>query len=72
MFQGHCSDFLITAPLWNQVQTTESHNTKATRRHGVFSVVPRHKVDHLCGLAVRVLGYRSGGPGSIPDTTKNK
>jgi hypothetical protein len=25
--------------------------------------------DRLCGLAIRVLGYRSGGPGSIPDTT---
>jgi hypothetical protein len=25
--------------------------------------------DRLCGLAVRVLGYRSGGPGSIPGTT---
>jgi hypothetical protein len=24
----------------------------------------------LCGLAVRVLGYRSGGPGSINGTTK--
>jgi hypothetical protein len=23
----------------------------------------------LCGLVVRVLGYRSGGPGSISDTT---
>jgi hypothetical protein len=31
------------------------------------------KVDRLCGLVVRVLGYRSGGPGSIPGTTrKNK
>jgi hypothetical protein len=28
--------------------------------------------DLLCGLVVRVLGYRSGGPGSIPDTTKKK
>jgi hypothetical protein len=28
--------------------------------------------DRLCGLVVRVLGYRSGGPGSIPGTTKNK
>jgi hypothetical protein len=28
------------------------------------------KVDRLCGLVVRVLGYRSGGPGSIPGTTK--
>jgi hypothetical protein len=29
-------------------------------------------VDRFCGLVVRVLGYRSGGPGSIPGTTKNK
>jgi hypothetical protein len=28
--------------------------------------------DRLCGLVVRVLGYRSGGPGSIPGTTKKK
>jgi hypothetical protein len=27
------------------------------------------KLDRLCGLVVRVLGYRSGGPGSIPGTT---
>jgi hypothetical protein len=26
--------------------------------------------DRLCDLVVRVLGYRSGGPGSIPDTTR--
>jgi hypothetical protein len=24
----------------------------------------------LCGLVVRVLGYRSGGPGLIPGTTR--
>jgi hypothetical protein len=29
-----------------------------------------HKIDRLCGLMVRVLGYRSGGPGSIPGTTR--
>jgi hypothetical protein len=29
-------------------------------------------VDHLCGLVVRVLGYISGGPGSIPSTTRKK
>jgi hypothetical protein len=29
-------------------------------------------VGRLCGLVVRVLGYRSGGPGSIPGTTKKK
>jgi hypothetical protein len=28
------------------------------------------KCDRLCGLVVRVLGYRSGGPGSIPGTTR--
>jgi hypothetical protein len=26
--------------------------------------------DHLCGLVVRVLGYRSRGPGSIPGATR--
>jgi hypothetical protein len=31
------------------------------------------RYDRLCGLVVRVLGYKSGGPGSIPGTTrKNK
>jgi hypothetical protein len=38
--------------------------------------VSLHKViqttDRLCGLVVRVLGYRSGGPGSIPGTAKKK
>jgi hypothetical protein len=29
-------------------------------------------IDRLCGLVVRVLGYRSGGPGSIPATTRKK
>jgi hypothetical protein len=28
--------------------------------------------DCLCSLMVRVLGYRSGGPGSIPGTTRKK
>jgi hypothetical protein len=28
------------------------------------------KGDRFCGLVVRVLGYRSGGLGSIPGTTK--
>jgi hypothetical protein len=29
-------------------------------------------IDRLCGLVVRILGYRSGGPGSIPLTTRKK
>jgi hypothetical protein len=28
--------------------------------------------DCLCGLVVRVLGYRSGGLGSIPGTARKK
>jgi hypothetical protein len=28
--------------------------------------------DRLCGIVVRVLGYRSEGPGSIPSTTRKK
>jgi hypothetical protein len=28
--------------------------------------------DRLCGLVVRVLGYRSASPGSIPGTTRKK
>jgi hypothetical protein len=28
--------------------------------------------DRPCGLVVRVLGYRSGGPSSIPGTTRKK
>jgi hypothetical protein len=29
-------------------------------------------IDRLCGLVVRVLGYRSGDPDSIPGTTRKK
>jgi hypothetical protein len=29
-------------------------------------------VSSLCGLVVRFLGYRSGGEGSIPGTTRKK
>jgi hypothetical protein len=44
----------------------------------LFLISVRHFQKHfikyysLCGLVVRVLGYRSGGPGSIPGTTQNK
>jgi hypothetical protein len=30
------------------------------------------RFDRLCGLVVGVLGYRSGGPGSIPGTTRKR
>jgi hypothetical protein len=35
-------------------------------------VIHRPVCDRLYGLVVRVLGYRSGGPGSIHGTTKKK
>jgi hypothetical protein len=46
----------------------------------LFSVLWFHRIyrglhnsfDCLCGLVVRVLGYRSGGPGSIPDHYQKK
>jgi hypothetical protein len=39
-----------------------------------FTTITRTIVinDRLCGLVVRVLGYRSGGPGLIPGTTRKK
>jgi hypothetical protein len=36
-----------------------------------FHIEPNVK-DRLCGLVVRVLGYRSGDPGSIPGITRKK
>jgi hypothetical protein len=42
-------------------------------RYGCFVIaVYGNSNDRLCGLVVRVLGYRSGGPGSIPGTTSKK
>jgi hypothetical protein len=31
-----------------------------------------HVADPLCGLVVRIPGYRFWGPGSIPGTTRKK
>jgi hypothetical protein len=42
------------------------------RALGSLFVVPYDSKDRLCGLVVRVLGYRSGGPVSIPGTTRRK
>jgi hypothetical protein len=36
----------------------------------MFKTLIYQSRDRLCGLVVRVLGYRSGGPGSIPSTKK--
>jgi hypothetical protein len=37
-----------------------------------FFGVIKLRWDRLCGLVVRVLGYTSGGSGSIPGTTRKK
>jgi hypothetical protein len=37
-----------------------------------FDVYISNPSDRLCDLVERVLGYRSGGPGSIPGTTRKK
>jgi hypothetical protein len=49
----------------------ESGPPKCVQTHEYFAEVVAN-VDHLCGLVVRVLGYRSGGPGSIPGTARKK
>jgi hypothetical protein len=46
------------------------HDTPAYMRN--FSYINYMGFDRLCGLVVKVLGYRSGGPGSIPGTTRKK
>jgi hypothetical protein len=38
----------------------------------ILSIMILNQIDRLCGLVVRVLGYRSGGLGSIPGTTREK
>jgi hypothetical protein len=40
--------------------------------HLIIIVISIIRDDRLYGLVVRVLGYRSGGPGSISGTTRKK
>jgi hypothetical protein len=62
---GRCTHTHKFSLMWF---TCEIHlySLKFERKH--FRVY----IDRLCGLVVRVLGYRSGGPGSIPGTTRKK
>jgi hypothetical protein len=43
-----------------------------TRTRDQSFVLVYHVFDRLCGLVVKVLGYRSGGLGSIPGTTRKR
>jgi hypothetical protein len=65
----HCLDNRLTNGSKVVSPTHWPHFTP--HKHYYFYVSGTH-FDHLCGLVVRVLGYRSGGPGSIPGTTKKK
>jgi hypothetical protein len=47
----------------------------ASKQRLVYCPLFKHVLldsDRLCGLVVRVLGYRSGGLGSIPGTTRKE
>jgi hypothetical protein len=46
-------------------------HTHLLLHHAISSHYPVQR-DRLCGLVVRVLGYRSGGPGSIPALPEKK
>jgi hypothetical protein len=41
--------------------------------HNLYNFNKHYQIcDRLCGLVIRVLGYRFGGPVSIPGTTRKK
>jgi hypothetical protein len=48
------------------------HGKDQQKHVDTYLTTENYSDDRLCGLVVRVLGYRSGGPGSIPGTTKKK
>jgi hypothetical protein len=54
-----------------RVKSEMAKLSRISERAPYFSAATRD-CDRLCGLVVRVLGYRSGGPGLIPGTTRKK
>jgi hypothetical protein len=56
----------------SSINTSTTVITAAILIEIVIIITAACKIDRLCGLVVRVLGYRSGGPGSIPGTTRKK
>jgi hypothetical protein len=49
-----------------------AYASPVTQSHGHHFQLSTVLSDHLCGPVVRVLGYSSGGSGSIPGTTRKK
>jgi hypothetical protein len=70
--------WLILGPwrLWRHVAAKHrlnSNESQATTSHThIYNNIYEDLKDRLCGLVVRRLGYRSGGPGSILGTTRKK
>jgi hypothetical protein len=57
-------------PCYAEGQEEKWHNCLLSQPYQIS--VTFYHLDRLCGLVVRVLGYRSGGPGPIPGTTRKK
>jgi hypothetical protein len=53
-------------------QTSKEYNKYQAKIRDQCILITYVFIFRLCGLVVRVLGYRSGGPGSIPGTTRKK
>jgi hypothetical protein len=55
-------------------QNNKSERLGAAGREGGVMKIMKELIlrDRLCGLVVRVLGYRSGGPVSIPGITRKR
>jgi hypothetical protein len=63
----------VSVPLTRRINAVvcKRHKTNHIQAISKYTTV-RHPCDRLCSLVVRVLGYRSGGPGSITGTTRKK
>jgi hypothetical protein len=55
-----------------QIEKLEINGSNALGICDHIKMYLRSQNDRLCGLVVSVLGHRSGGPGSIPSTTREK
>jgi hypothetical protein len=65
--------FLIPRPFcWASVRYRNLFTKTPVSNLAWLSSDYLHGCDRLCGLVVWVLGYRSGGPGPIPSTTRKK
>jgi hypothetical protein len=53
-------------------EASESNAPEELADKNIGITAMRNVTDRLCGLVVRVIGYRSGGPGSIPGITRKK